>query len=111
MCINILASFKNKIQFSNFMPYTSAYESRLLRESTEQRPWNVVDVTRKYVSPSTVLLDVGCATAKKVLPLASDVRMLYGLDINDEMLECAKVNMQNEQQKNVRLVRGSSKRL
>ena len=73
--------------------YAVNYDSQLLR-GTEiaHRPWNLTDEILKYKNKKNKLLDIGCGTAFKLIPLAKHFAQIIGIDIVYSMIEAAKNN-------------------
>jgi SAM-dependent methyltransferase len=66
--------------------YSSGYDDPSLRGVEEdRRPWDFVEEVRSYCSPDCALLDIGCGTARKIMPLATGVAELWGLEPSEEM--------------------------
>ncbi len=90
------------------MPYDERYELELIRGIEEPRAWNITAEVRKRTRPTDIVLDVGCGTAFKILPVASSVKHIYGLDPNQRMREKAQENIRKENVSNMTLVAGVS---
>jgi SAM-dependent methyltransferase len=65
--------------------YSSGYDDKSLRGVEDPRPWDIIQVVREHCPPGCSLLDVGCGTARKILPLAAHVGELWGLEPSAEM--------------------------
>jgi len=50
----------------------------------------IIELTKKYLNHSSVVLDYGCATGSIVLEIASIVNEVRGIDISSNMIEIAK---------------------
>jgi 2-polyprenyl-3-methyl-5-hydroxy-6-metoxy-1,4-benzoquinol methylase len=50
----------------------------------------IIEMTRKYLDPSSVVLDYGCATGTIALEIASMAKAVHGIDISSNMIEIAK---------------------
>jgi 2-polyprenyl-3-methyl-5-hydroxy-6-metoxy-1,4-benzoquinol methylase len=50
----------------------------------------IIEVTRKYLNPGSVVLDYGCATGSIALEIASMAKEVHGIDISSNMIEIAK---------------------
>ena len=50
----------------------------------------IIEMTRKYLSPGSVVLDFGCATGSIALEIASMAKEVLGIDISSNMIEIAK---------------------
>jgi len=86
--------------------YDARYELDLIRGIQEPRPWDIVGVIAKHLTYPGILLDIGCGTAFKILPLATMVSIMYGLEPNEKMLSKAYANIGDGGVTNMRLVRG-----
>jgi SAM-dependent methyltransferase len=86
--------------------YRPEYESPLLRGTEiEPRPWDLSDLTRRYLgSSSSCLLDVGCGTAKRLLPLARSAQCIVGVEPNPAMRARARAHIDDAGVANVRIV-------
>lgn len=93
------------------MTYSPKYESSLIRGDEDSRPWNIINVIKRYLKPRDRLLDLGCGTVFKTIKLAPYVKEIIGLDISDTMLGKAKVNIKANKISNFNLVKGDSKKL
>ncbi len=73
--------------------YKKGYEAHLLKgRDVSPRPWNMYDLIKARVSPNAVVTDVGCGTAYKSLKLAPSVKLLVGVEPNEEMIAQAVQN-------------------
>jgi SAM-dependent methyltransferase len=86
--------------------YSSGYDDPSLRGFEEPRPWDLLQVIREYCSPRCSLLDVGCGTARKIMPLAADVEELWGLEPSDEMCTDARIYATAAGVTNFKIVKG-----
>jgi 2-polyprenyl-3-methyl-5-hydroxy-6-metoxy-1,4-benzoquinol methylase len=50
----------------------------------------IIEMTKKYLNPSSVVLDYGCATGSIALEIASMANEVHGIDISSNMIEIAK---------------------
>lgn len=75
------------------MTYTEEYESQLIRGKEEPRPWDLLNIVKKLSNSNFQLLDIGCGTALKLLPLASDFKKIYGIEPNFKMRNKALKNI------------------
>lgn len=55
-------------------------------DATESK---TVEMTKKYLAPSDVVLDYGCGPGALTSALAADVKEIHGLDISPKMIEIA----------------------
>lgn len=93
------------------MPYDQRYESDLLRGVEEPRPWDSLEVIRKYTKKFDILLDIGCGTAFKSVQLADNVGKIYGLEPNGKMRTKAEKNIRESGVSNIILVDGHAEEL
>ncbi|MBM3123631.1 MAG: class I SAM-dependent methyltransferase [Chloroflexi bacterium] len=49
----------------------------------------IIEMTKKYLNPSSVVLDYGCATGSIALEIASMAKDVHGIDISSNMIEIA----------------------
>src|SRR3990167_2266443 len=94
--------------------YESTYDSSLLRgidDPKTPRPWDLFNEIKKYASLENILLDVGCGTAFKLVPLSPYLHQIIGLDISDSMLLAAKYNIQRKKISNIQFVKATSENL
>jgi 2-polyprenyl-3-methyl-5-hydroxy-6-metoxy-1,4-benzoquinol methylase len=50
----------------------------------------IIERTKKYLGPSAVVLDYGCATGSIAIEMASMAKEVHGIDISSNMIEIAK---------------------
>ncbi len=50
----------------------------------------IIEMTKKYLNPSSVVLDYGCATGSIALEIAGIAKEVHGIDISSNMIEIAK---------------------
>ncbi len=99
----------------NSFNYQSKYGSSLLRGKDDPhtpRPWDLTsEIVNAAMSKNSFesLLDIGCGTAYKLVPLASYFKTIYGLEPNLTLLKEAKNNVQNHQ--NIKLIKGIAEHL
>jgi SAM-dependent methyltransferase len=86
--------------------YGANYESSLLRGTEEQRPWDLQAEIKQLLKPSSHLLDIGCGTAFKVIPLAPLLKQIVGLEPSEPMRTKAIQNAQAAGVKNIRIFDG-----
>ena len=92
-------------------PYGPEYESPSIRGFDESRPWDLIEIIKRYTQTNYILLDVGCGTAFKTIKLADSAKWIYGVDINEAMLVRARENIIASQVHNLSLVVGNSNNL
>lgn len=96
------------------MKYDSRYDSELLRGKDDPktpRPWNLCQEILRYSGSDKLLLDIGCGTAFKIIPLASHFKKVIGLDPSKSMLKAAEMNKQSYSVKNLELVLGTGQHI
>ena len=49
--------------------------------------------TKEYLDPGDIVMDFGCATGTKTLILAGNVKHIHGLDLSDEMIKEAEIEV------------------
>lgn len=102
------------LKMKNNHLYESTYDSSLLRgidDPQTPRPWKLFNEIKKYSSTKKVLLDIGCGTAFKLIPLSPYWQKIIGLDISDSMLSAAKHNIQSKRVKNIQLIKATSEKI
>lgn len=94
--------------------YSRKYDSSLLRgidDPTTPRPWNLFKEITGYAGPQKTLLDIGCGTGFKLLPLSHYFKEITGFDISLDMLTSAKQMFKKNHMHNIRLIQGNSQTL
>jgi SAM-dependent methyltransferase len=91
--------------------YDPEFESPLLRGIEESRPWNLSAEIAKRLQPTDRLLDVGCGTAVKILPLAGKVQEIVGLEPSAPMRGRAQEHIGQQSLENVSIVEGTAEHL
>src|SRR3990167_8097394 len=92
--------------------YGIGYDSSLLRGSdNSRRPWNLTDEILFHAGKQLKLLDIGCGTALKLIPLAKHFLEITGLDISEEMIDVANGTIKKYHLQNIKLLRGDSNNL
>lgn len=51
---------------------------------------STIELTKKYMNPSSSVLDVGCGTGITTIALAAGVKEIHAIDASDKMIEVAK---------------------
>lgn len=64
----------------------------------------VLDLIRKYLQSSDIVLDVGCATGIYAFEIAPQVEEVWGIDISSEMIQAAKRNAKKRDVTNVQFM-------
>ena len=65
----------------------------------------IIEMTKKYLNPSSVVLDYGCATGSIALEIASMANEVHGIDISSNMIEIAKRKADERKIKNIGFAR------
>jgi SAM-dependent methyltransferase len=65
--------------------YSSGYDDHSLRGWEAPRPWDILEVVREHCPRTCSLLDIGCGTARKILPLAAELDEVWGVEPSEEM--------------------------
>ena len=87
--------------------YHADYASQLLRGvDLDPRPWNIASIVLQYCQNRQKMLDVGCGTAYKTIPLHQYFVQIYGLDPSPDLLQKAQENIAKKNIKNFKLVKG-----
>ncbi len=87
-----LQTFEGGVQSTEFQYNPTNYERREIRGTEDPRPWNLSQIIEQRLRRDAILLDVGCGTATKLIPLVPFAGVVYGLDINRTMLQKAYLN-------------------
>ncbi|MEK6969564.1 MAG: methyltransferase domain-containing protein [Nanoarchaeota archaeon] len=74
--------------------YGAGYAEVPQREDNDPRPYDTLANLERLVNSSFTILDVGCGTAYKTLPLASKCSHFYGLEPSTPLLEKARMGAQ-----------------
>jgi SAM-dependent methyltransferase len=69
--------------------YSAAYDSPEIRGSEEIRPWDILEVLRRFWQPGMTVLDVGCGTSAKTAWMAPESTEFIALDPSPQMREAA----------------------
>jgi ubiquinone/menaquinone biosynthesis C-methylase UbiE len=75
------------------------------------RPWNLYELISKEASPNKILLDIGCGTGNKLIPIGSSFGLVVGLEPNQELLHQAWHDIQSQKINNILLVKGFAEAL
>lgn len=67
----------------------------------------IIETTKKYLNPGSVVLDYGCATGSIALEIASMAKAVHGIDISSNMVEIAKSKADERNIKNVGFARAA----
>ena len=96
--------------WSNYK-YRVGIESQTIRGTDEPRSWDITNLIISACAPNKSLLDIGCGTAFKLIPICVYLNLVVGLEPNYELLKKAQINMQQQQIENVLLVNGRAENL
>lgn len=102
---------RTNIEFSK-LSYDSQYDSALLRgrdDPLTPRPWDLTQKIINLADDNKTLIDIGCGTAFKLLPLAKRFKHILGIEPSESMLEAARKNM--EEYKNVSFIKAVGEQL
>ena len=67
--------------------YQAGYQNLSLKGAdVTRRPWNIFEIVARCLSPTAVMVDVGCGTAYKSIRHAAGIRLLIGLEPNETMI-------------------------
>ena len=88
------------------MSYSDAdkYESVLLRGIDDSRPWDLLEIIRKYCKKTDRLLDIWCWTAFKIIEIANYVADIIWIEPNEEMRRKAEENIKNSHTWNINII-------
>ena len=67
----------------------------------------IIELTKKYLNPGSVVLDYGCATGSIALEIASLAKAVHGIDISSNMIEIAKRKADERNIKNIGFARAA----
>jgi SAM-dependent methyltransferase len=94
------------------MAYRPDFDSPLIRGiDIDPRPWDLQAEILATVHPYDNLLDIGCGTGVKLLPIAEAVRSVVGLEPNAGMRRRAVERVARASLTNVSIVEGSCEEL
>ena len=91
--------------------YSENYESPAIRGHDEPRPWSLIEEIRKFSTIDKNLLDIGCGTAFKIIPLASSIEYIIGLEPNLRMRAKALQNIRDNKINNIHIAGGLAQHL
>ena len=86
--------------------YVASYDSETLRGISGARPWDIRTEIVSVAADDKHLLDIGCGTSFKLLPLANAFKTITALDISPPMVEASKRNFLSADAKNASVVHG-----
>ena len=67
----------------------------------------IIEMTKKYLNPGSIVLDYGCATGSIALEIASMVNEVHGIDISSNMIEIANSKVDERNIKNISFARAA----
>jgi len=67
----------------------------------------IIEMTKKYLNPGSVVLDFGCATGSIALEIAGMAYEVHGIDISSNMIEIAKSKADDRNIKNIGFARAA----
>ena len=91
--------------------YRVSYDDPLMRGIEDERPWNLSALIQELSSPNKTLLDVGCGTGTKLLPLSSLFGSVIGVEPNPAMLQQAQLRIDAQKLTHVQLAEGYAHKL
>ncbi len=97
--------------YTSGFDYTEKYEAAAIRGIDENRPWQLENIIRQYLSDTQLLLDIGAGTASKLTPLSNAANHLIALEPNSRMLAQAQKNLSEKKINNIHLIAGLAQNL
>jgi ubiquinone/menaquinone biosynthesis C-methylase UbiE len=94
--------------------YLANYDSNRLRGTDDPmtpRPWNLHQEILHYAGKDKILLDIGCGTAFKLIPLVPYFHTIIGVDPSFSMLEAAKKLIRDNNISNIEISYGKGETL
>lgn len=91
----------------DFVAHDNSSQLQGKDDPSTPRPWNLIEEIKAYGGADKHLLDIGCGTAFKLVPLAAFFKEIVGLDISQSMLNAARTIINTSGVKNIRLIEGS----
>lgn len=98
----------------NFCDYRSSYDSNILRGTDNPntpRPWCLKTLIEQKSNPEYKLLDIGCGTAHKIIPLSGYFDHIVGVEPSSSMRAAAKKNIYRAKCKNISIKDGEASSL
>lgn len=83
------------------MVYNAGYDSPTIRAKSGSVPYDIRDQLKPLLREEFIILDVGCGTCRKLIPLSGDCHAIYGVDNNPAMLSKAVGNIKSAQVTNI----------
>jgi len=102
------------LNITNYCQYQSAYDSERLRgidNIKTPRPWDLREIIQSHSDTDKILLDIGCGTAFKLIPLAPFFQQIIGIDPSHSMLQAAQRKIQNTNIANITIKAGYAENL
>lgn len=96
------------------MEYIAKYDSELLRgidDKQAPRPWDLQKRLIELASKDKNLLDIGCGTAFKLIPLVNFFNAIHAIDPSQSMLNAATQNILTHHINNIFLQEGKGENL
>ena len=75
---------------------------------TRKKPWQQVTSFIQSISPTNIIVDVGCGNGRHIITSSSHAKKIIGIDISTELLSITKKNIQKKNISNVSLIHASS---
>ena len=75
--------------------------------SLGEKDLKIIELTKKYLHPGSVVLDYGCATGSIALEIASMAKTVHGIDISSNMIAIAKSKADERNIKNIGFARAA----
>ncbi|MBI2344277.1 MAG: class I SAM-dependent methyltransferase [Deltaproteobacteria bacterium] len=95
-------------QYDRDYVYRQSYQNLSLKGTdVTRRPWNIYAIIARSLSPTAVMVDVGCGTAYKSIRHAAGIRLLIGLEPNEKMIGQAVQNAMTASAFNVCFMTGT----
>ena len=95
----------------NHCNYQKGYDSSLLRgrdNPSTPRPWDLGKLIQSHGNKNSTLLDIGCGSAFKLIPLSPYFKRITGVEPSDEMRSLAQKKVTNNDINNISIKAGVS---
>ena len=89
-----------------FRSYSGVYDSKRLRGTEDTKPWDLNNELLRLIGKEHQILDIGCGTATKIIPLSKHVSGITGLEPNPDMRARAKENLCRSGVTNIEIIKG-----
>jgi len=96
------------------VPYKRGYGNDAIRgHDATERPWNLQKILAELASSftNTTLLDIGCGTCARIIPLVENFEKIYAMDPSESMREVALENITKANINNMVVVDGHAGKL